>query len=313
MPGHSMSFMPTPAAAGDDSENTLAQLVALFAPHDGNFSTAIPELSLYRRSKASEPMPCIYGLGVTVAVQGTKRLIVGDETIEYGAGQSLLTTIDLPCVSHISEASVAKPYLGLLLTLDPKCIAQISAEMHLATAAKNESPRALSRQPLDAGLHAAMCRLVACLKEPPALRAQLAPLIQREIDVRLLAGNHGSKLRQIVAAGSPAQQIARAVAWIKRNFDKPMGIDALAAQAGMSASTFRLHFGAVCGMSPLQYIKQIRLQEARQILWTQKSDAGDVAHRVGYESVSQFTREYKRLFGNPPLRDLKVQNGTAKA
>ncbi|WP_250528268.1 AraC family transcriptional regulator [Caballeronia sp. GAWG2-1] len=293
--------------------DVLAGLVTQFVRHDGDFATDIPELTFYQRSKVSEPMPCIYGLGVTVALQGRKRLIIDGESVEYGKGQSVLTTIDLPLVSHISEASVAKPYLGLLLTLDPKLIAQISADMDFPAAKKEESRRALSRQYLDAGLHAAMCRLVASLKEPQILRLQITPLIQREICVRLLASDHGAKLRDIVSAGSPTQQIARAVTWIKQNFQKPIEIDFLASQASMSASTFRLHFRAVCGMSPLQYIKQIRLQEARQILWTQKIDAGEVAYRVGYESTSQFTREYKRLFGNPPLRDLKaLQDGSER-
>lgn len=301
-----MTFSPF---SDPNDENTLASLAKQFACHDGDFTTDIPELSLYRRSRVSEPIPCIYGLGVTVALQGRKRLIIGGETIEYGEGQSVLTTIDLPLVSHISEASAAKPYLGLLLTLDPRVVAQTSAEMDFPAARKEGASRALSCQHLDAGLEDAMSRLVASLREPPTLRSQLAPLIQREICARLLISKHGEKLREIISAGSPTQQIARAVTWIKHNYQQPIEIDSLALRANMSASTFRLHFRAVCGISPLQYIKQIRLQEARQILWTHKVDAGDVAHRVGYESVSQFTREYKRLFGNPPLRDLKTLQG----
>ena len=233
-----MTFVRSDPPADKD---LLACLVTQFARHDGDFTTDIPELTFYRRSRVSEPVPCIYGLGVTVAVQGRKRLIIGGESIEYGEGQSVLTTIDLPLVSHISEASVAKPYLGLLLTLDPRLIAQISAEMDFPAAKKEESRRALSCQSLDAGLHDAICRLVASLKEPQALRLQIAPLIEREICVRLLASDHGAKLRDIVSAGSPTQQIARAVTWIKQNFQKPIEIDFLASQANMSASTFRLH------------------------------------------------------------------------
>jgi AraC-like DNA-binding protein len=302
----------TPTRPQDTPENDrLVRLVAQIATHDGDFTTDIAALSLYRRSKPSDPVHCMYGLGITAAVQSRKRLIVGDETIEYGAGQSLLTTVDLPVVSHIFEASMAEPYLGLLLTLDPKLIAQLAADMHFPLTSKEESRRAVSCHPMDAGLHDAVCRLIALLHEPEALRTQLAPLIQREICVRLLLGAHGAKLRHIVAIGSPAQQIARTVTWIKQNFHQPIDIEALAAQAHMSPSTFRMHFGAVCGISPLQYIKQIRLQEARQMLWTQQLDAGDVAHRVGYESASQFTREYKRLFGEPPLRDARrLQTGT---
>jgi len=291
-----------PHAQQDD----LAALIANIARSDGGSDTVIPALTLYRRSKISAPIPCIYGLGIAVAAQGRKRLTVGDDVIEYGPGQSLLTTIDLPGVSHISEASVKKPYLGLFLRLDAKLIAQLSAEMTFTVNRQQEtSRRAMSCQALDAGLHDVFCRLLACANEPPILRTYLAPLIQREICVRLLTSAHGPKLLHMVSAGSPTQQIARVVSWVKQHFHTPIEIDALAAMANMSASTFRLHFRAVCGMSPLQFIKQIRLQEARQMLLAQRLDAADVAHQVGYESASQFTREYKRLFGNPPLRDLK--------
>jgi len=293
-------------------QDDLAVLIANIARSDGGSDTVIPALTLYRRSKISDPIPCIYGLGIAMAAQGRKRLTVGDDVIEYGPGQSLLTTIDLPGVSHISEASVKKPYLGLFLRLDAKLIAQLSAEMAFTVNRQQEtSRRAMSRQALDAGLHDAFCRLLACANEPPILRTYLAPLIQREICARLLTSAHGPKLLHMVSAGSPTQQIARVVSWVKQHFHTPIEIDALAAMANMSASTFRLHFRAVCGMSPLQFIKQIRLQEARQMLLAQRLDAADVAHQVGYESASQFTREYKRLFGNPPLRDLKLWRKTA--
>jgi len=289
------------------SQNDLAALITKIARCDGGSDTTIPALTLYRRSKVSEPIPCIYGLGIAVAAQGRKRLTVGDDVIEYGPGQSLLTTIDLPGVSHISQASMEKPYLGLFLRLDAKWIAQLSAEMELTADRQDTSRRAISCQPLDAGLHDAFYRLVVCANEPQALRTHLAPLIQREICVRLLTSAHGSKLWHMVSVGSPTQHIARVVSWIKQHFHTDIEIDSLAAMANMSASTFRLHFRAVCGMSPLQFIKHIRLQEARQILLTQRLDAAAVAHQVGYESASQFTREYKRLFGNPPLRDLKMR------
>jgi len=293
-------------------QDDLAALIADMARSDGRSDAAIPALTLYRRSKISEPIPCIYGLGIAVAAQGRKRLTVGDDVIEYGPGQSLLTTIDLPGVSHISEASAKKPYLGLFLRIDAKLIAQLSAEMAFTVNRPQEpSRRAMSCQALDAGLYDAFCRLLICANEPPMLRTHLAPLIQREICVRLLTSAHGAKLWHMVSAGSPTQQIARVVSWVKQHFHTPIEIDTLAAMANMSASTFRLHFRAVCGMSPLQFIKQIRLQEARQMLLAQRLDAADVAHQVGYESASQFTREYKRLFGHPPLRDFKIWWQTA--
>lgn len=289
-----------------ETENELIFLISKFAQYDADFTTDLPELSFYRRSQISAPMPCVYGLGVAVVLQGKKRLIVGDETIEYGPGQSLLTTIDLPGVSYISQASPSAPYLSMLLRLDTRVIAQLAAEMDLSPNRQEASHRALSFQELDTGLRDTLHRLVMLLDEPPILRSHLSPLLQKEIYVRLLAGPHGTKLLQLVSSGTPARQIAQTVTWIKQNFHKHIEIDSLAALAHMSGSTFRQHFRAVCGMSPLQFIKQIRLQEARQLLLTGKLDAGEAALRVGYESPSQFTREYKRLFGNPPLRDLKI-------
>lgn len=248
-------------------------------------------------------MPCIYGLGLGVVVQGAKQVMLGEEIFHYGAGQSLLTTVDLPVVSHITHATPDQPFLGLMLPLDARLIMQLAAEMDLPPG-REPTYRAMSVGALDADLLAALLRLAQLLNETSPI-PQIAPLIQQEITVRLLAGAHGPMLRHLVAAGSPGQQIAKAVAWLKQNFSLTLRIDELAANSHMSPSTFRQHFRAIAGMSPVQYQKQLRLQEARQLMLTQSLDAGSAGVRVGYESASQFSREYSRLFGAPPQRDIQ--------
>jgi transcriptional regulator GlxA family with amidase domain len=216
----------------------------------------------------------------------------------------MLTTIDLPVVSHVTRASVREPFLGMMLTLDVRAIVQLASEMDVPRSRRDDVPRSISFKALDAALLDALIRLITLLDEP-ALVPKLAPLIQQEITIRLLTGPHASQLRRLVTAGSPSQQIAKAVAWLKQNFVEALHGDDLADRAHMSPSTFRQHFRALTGLSPLQYQKQLRLQEARQLMLNQNLDAGSAAGRVGYESASQFSREYNRLFGAPPQRDIK--------
>jgi AraC-like DNA-binding protein len=282
----------------------LARLVGAIAQTDGEYANAIPSLKFYRRSVTSEPMPCIYALGLGLAVQGGKRVTLGGEIFDYGQGQSLVTSLDLPVVSYVTRASSAEPYLGLWLELDCGRLAQVAAGMDLSAPLASASARALSVVDLDEGLTQALIRLVRLLGEPQLIK-QVAPLIEQEIMVRLLLGEHGATLRQLVAAGSASQQIARVINWLRLHFTEDFPMDDLAAQAHMSPSTFRLHFRSVTGMSPLQYLKQLRLQDARQLMLNEDIDAGSAAVRVGYESASQFSREYTRLFGAPPLRDIR--------
>jgi transcriptional regulator GlxA family with amidase domain len=215
-----------------------------------------------------------------------------------------LTTIDLPVVAHVTQASGREPFLALRLALDTGHITQLVAEMDLAPRPRERAYQSLSVEPMDEGLIDALVRLVEVLDEP-TLMPSLAPLIQQEITIRLLAGSHGSQLRHLVAAGSPSQQIAKAVTWLRRNFTHTLHVDELAARAHMSPSTFRQHFRASTGTSPLQFQKQLRLQEARQLMLNQNLDASNAGGLVGYESASQFSREYSRLFGAPPQRDVR--------
>jgi AraC-like DNA-binding protein len=287
-----------------NSELEFVQLVNEIAQTDGDFATRLPALMIYRRSKVSEPMPCIYGLGLGITVQGGKCCLLGEEIYTYGPGQSLVTSVDLPVVSRVTRASPAEPYLGLRVELDARTIAQVAADMEFPALPRTEGTRALSIVNLDEGLLQALVRLLRLLQEPQLL-PRIAPLVQQEIIVRLLNGEHGTNLRRLITVGSPSQQIAKVISWLGAHFKQNFSIDELAARAHMSPSTFRQHFRDVTGMSPLQYLKQLRLQDARQLMLNEDIDAGSAALRVGYESASQFSREYTRLFGAPPLRDIR--------
>lgn len=287
----------------------LARAIALFAPSDGDHGTAIPSLSLHRRREPTQPLHCIFSLGLGVVVQGHKQVLLGDHVMTYGPGQSMLTTIDLPVVAHVTRADVREPMLGMMVTLDPSMVLEIAADVHRTPPPRLSGFQPISIEALDVGMIGALTRLVELLREP-ALLPQVAPLIQREIIVRLLAGPHAPQLLHLVATGSPSQQVAKSVAWIKKNFAKPLSVDELAASVHMSASTFRQHFRTITGTSPVQFQKQMRLQEARQLMLNQSLDAAEASGQVGYESPSQFSREYSRLFGAPPLQDVRRMRQT---
>lgn len=287
----------------------LARAIDRFARTDGDHATGIPALTLHRRHAATQPLHCIYGLGLGVIVQGGKQVMLGSKVAHYGPGQSLLATVDLPVVSHVTRATPQEPFLGMMLTLDARLILQSASEMELPPPPRDSEYQPLSIEKMNAPLLGALARLVRLLDEP-ALLAQLAPLVQQEIIIRLLTGPHSLYLRHLATAGSPAQQISKAITWIKQNFTQALRVDELVARAHMSPSTFRQHFRSITGMSPLQFQKQLRLQEARQLMLNRNIDASRAAALVGYESASQFSREYNRLFGAPPLRDVRRMRQT---
>lgn len=285
-------------------DNFLLSLVEDIAQNDGDYPTEIPVLSIYRRSTVTDPMPCVFGLGLGVTLQGRKRVTLGEDVFDYGSGQALINTIDLPVVSYVTQATITEPYLGLRLDLDANLIVQIATEMNASRIYKGGPSRAMSVIALDDGLLDALMRLIKLLNEPNKIPF-IAPLIQREIIIRLLDSEHGPMLQHLAAVGSPSQQISQVIAWMKLNYTNTILIDELAAKAHMSSSTFRQHFRTLTGLSPLQYLKNLRLQDARHWMLYEDMDAGSAAIRVGYESVSQFNREYARMFGEPPLRDIK--------
>ncbi|MCH7392369.1 AraC family transcriptional regulator [Acinetobacter dispersus] len=289
----------------EDTQEMIASLVQTvdhLIQTDGDHDTAIPSLSLHRRSAASATH-CIYNLGLGIVLQGEKQIMIGDQILTYTAGQSMLTTIDIPVISHTRQTSHHQPFLGLMLLLDVPMITAMVAEMgqiHL----KEKVQPSFGIQTMDYTLLEAISRLVNLLDEP-VLLPQLAPILQQEIMIRLLTGPNGVYLRQLIKTGSVSQKIAKAVAWLKHNFVQAIRMDDLAEQVYMSPSTFRQHFREITGMSPLQYQKQLRLQEARHLMLNQHFDVGHAAGLVGYESASQFSREYSRLFGTAPQRDIQ--------
>lgn len=273
-------------------------------------TTAIPGLSLFRRDQPTEPISGMYEPSVCLAVQGSKRVLLGEDTYLYNSRHYLITSVHLPTIVQIIEASPEKPYLGLRLKFDLREIAQLMVDSNLPQPRPQQSSRGMATGEVTLQLVNAFIRLIDLLADEKDIPI-LAPVIQREIVYRLLVGDQGERLRQIATAGSQSQQIARAIGWLKNNYTQAVSMDELAAQANMSTSTLHHHFKALTALSPLQYQKQLRLQEARRLMLAERMDAANAAFQVGYESPSQFNREYSRLFGAPPLRDITSLRQTA--
>lgn len=292
------------AVDDDSAASLLAREIARVAAMDGDFPMAVAGLTVHRRSAPNAPMPCIYGLGLGIVAQGSKQVMLGEAIYDYSAGAAMVTTVDLPVVSNVMTASAATPFLGVMLSIDPGMLLMAANAMALDQAPKQRASQSMAFKAADPQVIALLVRLLR-LHDEPALAPLVAPLIIQEIVIRLLSGEFGPMLRHLVAVNSPSQQIARSVNWLKQHFTELLRVDTLAASVHMSPSTFRQHFRNVTGLSPLQYQKQLRLQEARQLMLSQDIDAGSAGVRVGYDSASQFSREYARLFGEPPLRDIQ--------
>lgn len=284
----------------------LAALVARHTESSGNlvYSTAIAQLSFSRLDTTSAVMCQDYEPCLAILVQGKKDIILGEETYVFGVGHCLVVSVDLPVSACIVEATPDQPFLGLKLTLDPIQLGEILAQMNLSSAKKENSVRGLFVSDADAMLLDCALRLTKLLDTPQDI-PMLAPMMIRELYYRLLSGEQSEAVRQIATSGSSMQRIAEAVKRIKVEFSQPMRVDDLAHQVRMSTSSFHQHFKQVTSMSPLQYQKQLRLLEARRLMLTEDCDATSAAYQVGYESPSQFSREYSRLFGAPPIRDIE--------
>ncbi|TAL28289.1 MAG: AraC family transcriptional regulator [Nitrospirae bacterium] len=281
----------------------LAKSIARWTDKPDRIMTAISGLSFFRRDEPTQPASAMYEPSICLTTQGAKRVLLGDDTYVYDAHHFLVTSVDLPTVVQIIEASREKPFLGLILKLDQREISQLMVDSNLPPPRPQQTSRGMATSVVTFPLIAAFHRLIDLLDEPRDIPI-LAPTIQREICYRLLVGDQGARLRQMASAGSQSQQIAKAIYWLKSNYAQPLRIDDLAAQVNMSTSTLHHHFRQVTAMSPLQYPKWLRLNEARRLMLTEKQDAAAAAFQVGYESPSQFSREYSRLFGSPPLRDI---------
>ncbi|MGF6258039.1 AraC family transcriptional regulator [Ensifer sp. LBL] len=280
----------------------MIDVIARFAKTDGDHMTQIAGLSLHRHG-GDAPVNCsAYRPSLAIIVQGAKRVVLGEETLIYGASDYLLTSIDLPVLSQVCQASANEPYLSMAFTLDPGKIQALLASLSQLPAPA-ASVRGMSVSKITGELEDAALRLLRLLERPDDIPA-LLPLIEQEILYRLLTGPHGHRLRQMATTDSQPHQVGRAVAWLKEHYSRPLRIDDLANRVSMSVSSLHHHFKAITAMSPLQYQKQLRLQEARRLMLEESLDAGDAGHQVGYESQSQFSREYARHFGEPPMRDI---------
>ncbi len=280
----------------------LAVLVGRLATTDGIHQTPIPRLALTRSAQPTEPMHALHEPALCIVVQGRKRVILGEGIYHYDASRYLVVSVDLPVIGQVIEATADEPYLGIRLDLDPAALAAILLEAEPEDAGTGPG-LGLAMNPAAPELLDAVLRLVRLLETPRDI-AMLAPLAEREILYRLMCGEQAARLRQIATGESRLQQVNRAIGWIKRNYDKAFSIETLAGEARMSPSALHGHFKAVTAMSPLQYQKQLRLQEARRLIMSASLDAASAGFKVGYESPSQFSREYRRLFGAPPLRDV---------
>ncbi len=295
-----------PAGTVGKRQSELSGLIERNIEADGIHATAIPRLFLIRASQPTEPLPTLYEPAVCVVAQGRKQVMLAGEVYFYDAEQYLVVSVDLPVVGQVIGATPADPYLCLRLDLDP---GQLSALMMEAGQKATEEQRAgrlepgLSVNPIEPRLLDAVVRLMRLLESPQDI-AILAPLIEREILYRLLSGEYSERLRQIALADHRLLSVNRAISWLKRNYAEPFRIETIAREARMSASALHHHFKSVTAMSPLQYQKQLRLQEARRLMLGQALDAATAGQYVGYESPSQFSREYRRLFGAPPSRDI---------
>ncbi|NRP20145.1 Exoenzyme S synthesis regulatory protein ExsA [Ensifer adhaerens] len=270
---------------------------------DGVLSTKIPHLILIRSSNPTEPIHTLHKPAVCFIAQGSKQVMLGDTVQTYDPNRYLTVSVDLPVIGQVIDASAEKPYLCLRLDLDPAMLSALVIEMGSSPSDVGAPEPGLFLSDATPELLDAIVRLLRLLDRPDEI-AVLAPLAEREILYRLLVGEQGHRLRQIARAESKLTQVNRAIDLIKRDFRKPLRIEDLAARANMGLSSFHQHFKAVTAMSPLQYQKQLRLQEARRLILGQSIDAATAGHHVGYDSPSQFSREYARLFGAPPLRDI---------
>lgn len=305
--GNTVTRLPIPETENDDPmtwrRRELVELLDhLTRGNEGKTSTAIAGLKVNRLSTRHAPKHAIHEPVFSVIAQGNKRLAVGDETFAYDPMHYLVSSVDLPVLAEITEASDDLPYLGISLSLDSEMIGEIVHDEELAPIRAEEPARGLYVSRLDVSLLDAVLRLLRLLETPEEI-AFLAPMIQREIVYRLMRCGQGVRLRQLALKDSQTQRIAAAIRLLRERFDHPLSIADLADDVHMSVSSLHHHFKAVTAISPLQFQKQLRLQEARRLLLGGDIEVTAVAHRVGYESPSQFSREYRRFFGLPPQRD----------
>ena len=298
-----ITLSPDPAAI--EMRQSLARRIAALAGKAGEHSTAIPGLFLYYRTT---PTPCYrasYEPSLSIFVQGRKRIILGGTEYLCDGSSFLVSSIDVPAQSQIIEATEKVPLLSMFLKLDMPMVREVLSRDDVPEGEAASHRQGLAVGETTVGLLGACSRLLELLDTPEDI-SFLSHLIQREILYRILRTPQAERLRAIATSGDLTQRTARAISWLRANFAKPLHMDALAATARMGVSTLHHQFRALTGMSPLQYQKQLRLQTARQRMLMDGLDATTASYEVGYESVSQFSREYSRFFGQPPIRDIRA-------
>ena len=283
-------------------DNTLLKEKLLhWLPEPGRYPTAIEGLMISRRHDSKELENCVYKPLVAVVVQGSKRSVIGSEEYRYGENHCLVIGVDIPSANHVLVASPEKPFLAVTLDLDKYLITQLAAEIPPSSRLGNGAYKGMAVAQVDPDVLNAFLRLVELLEKPEQIPV-LAPIIIREIHYRLLIGPQGERLRMVNTNGTQSNQIARTITWLRDNYKEPLQVDDLARKAHMATSTFHRHFRQVTTLSPLQFQKCLRLYEAQRRMLVENEDATIAAMAVGYESPTQFNREYKRMFGEPPHR-----------
>ncbi len=287
----------------EDALKRFGDSIACFTKNEGRYLTPIPGFGLFNRKETTPPLSVLYEPCICMIAQGEKRVIQGTDTFTYDPSSYLMTSVHLPTLASVSNASPEKPCLGIRLDFDLKAVAQLMSEYELPAPRASGSERSMATGTVTLPLLDAFQRLLNLLEHPEDIPV-LAPIIIKEIHYRLLVGDQGNRLRQIASSGTKSHQISKAIRWLKQNYSQTLRVDDMAQELGMSISTFHHHFRAMTNLSPLQYQKQLRLQEARSLMLAENQDAATAAFNVGYESPSQFSREYSRHFGAPPIRDI---------
>ncbi|NWJ41073.1 MAG: AraC family transcriptional regulator [Geothrix sp.] len=300
---HAPSRTPDP----EDDLTDLAKLTRLLlahAPYDGTFDLRLPGVHVSKASRTDKEMHhAVMQPALCMVAQGAKRVILGKEIYEYDASRMLVYSVDVPITAQVTQGSLDAPYLGLRLDLDPARIADLTAKVYPLGLPKREDGHAICVDQVDDHVINAVVRLMG-LASQPGEADLLAPLVMDEILIRLLKSSLGLRLAMIGQEESRIQQVSKAVSWVRSHFDQPLDVERLATLVHMSPSSFHQHFKAITSMSPLQYQKALRLQEARRLMLLTMLDAGTASRRVGYQSPSQFAREYGRYFGDAPTRDI---------
>lgn len=290
----------------------LALPIAAHTHGSGDFDTPIPGLKFFRRETVTPPTVCLVEPSIIVVAQGAKQLWVGGEVFPYDASHFLVTSLDLPANSEVTAANAAQPCLGLTLKLDSRMLADLIAHGGALAPRERATGKGVGIGTATPALVAPLERLLALLDEPDAIDV-LAPLILREIHYRLLMSDQAARVRQIAAVDGQGHRIAKAIDWLKLNYAQPLLVEGLAASVQMSSQSFHHHFRQLTAMSPLQYQKWLRLSEAKRLMLSEFLDVSSAAYKVGYESPSQFSREYRRMYGTPPKRDIAALRAQAGA